>query len=486
MNESCSVIGGSGTAKSTCAMLDVYEEVGRKAILLADFQRSSAMTLLGMLEGEYPNVIVDDLSRRDRVIPLCLLRSGNDEWESRQYREDFFDLLGRKGEESIHDAPLKLFGVESACTVFQKQDTRPPIESLRYVFKPWSPWHHYLVNNCTDIVVRELLLKLRKNMHEATRQSLYGPAERKLDAVLSDPAIALRDSDKPVDMQRIMDEKTVVMVIGGQSPEAFRMIAGAWSQEFIHFFEHGGKGKARVILEECTNYGLVGSPELRSLNTSRKTGLSWTFIMQSPSEDDDTLENMEQNCGKRIAHRCPSERTARHVAGSLLGTLEPHKVHHTTERAVFDGYEPYIVEGVTGDTESWRESERTLYRTVEDIHYQTLSDQRMQLEDEIQNRLRIGERWVNDNGNIYKERVPKPEDKYPWPGLLEAKIQKWIEEIVQTDWYVTPTGPPEMPPGWNGSGKSDRQPQDKQLPPDGSVPIRRRRSGSAGGRKKDA
>jgi hypothetical protein len=233
MNESCVVYGSSGTGKSTGVMSDAAQEVGEKAMLIIDPQGKTAMTLLSLIEGVYGNVLIDDLRRTDRVLPMSLLRSSVNpdqmlrEWENKRYREQLIEIIGRKSEQSMRDHPLIVYGLETAFIAYQSQKARVPLWMIRDIFKPWSPWHWQLVYGCSDKIIAELLRKLRKNMHEATRQSVYGPAERRIEAIFGEPAVIVRDSDREPDMERIVREKYVVFVVGGPgvSPEAFRTVS---------------------------------------------------------------------------------------------------------------------------------------------------------------------------------------------------------------------------------------------------------------------
>ena len=56
----------------------------------------------------------------------------------------------------------------------------------------------------------------------------------------------------------------------------------------------------------------------------------------------------------------------------------------------------------------------------------------------LQSGLKVGERLVNNNGKIFKEYVPLPPERYPWKGMLEKKIERWLAEMRSSDFYITP------------------------------------------------
>lgn len=494
MNDSVLIIGGSRSGKTTCSNVDVASMAGTSAILYCDPQGNAARDMLQRM-FPYENVIVDDLTNTSRVIPMRLLQSSRAHdptlrrWENRRHREDFAEMLFRKTDEKPHEHPLKSGGVDTAAMVYQTQTQRVPIEALAEAFMPWSPWHAYLVENCADPVHAGLLRRISNNqMHEATRQTLYGPAERILRAVLTEPCIALRDAGDEPDVARLVRDKYVVVVSGGRgvSREAFRMVAATWSLRFIRHFENDGGGSAHVVMDEATNYGLIGEPEIRALNTCMKKGLSYRFIMQSLPKDEEIREALVQNCGKKIAHRCGSRQTAEEVAGWF--SSDPEKIHHTTERTVFDGYESVRQTGWAssqphGFTTTSRDVDRAAHRAVLDRHFVSLSDQRTLLADAILNGTGIGERHVNDNGTCYRETVTLPEEAYPWPGILEDKVQRWIAQLLQSEWCITPAGRIATPPASKRSVKSVPLPRGSSASSDGSVPIRQRTSASRNGRK---
>lgn len=205
---------------------------------------------------------------------------------------------------------------------------------------------------------------------------------------------------------------------------------------------HPGE-QIHLIFEEYANFGLCGQPEITGLNTLRKRGVTFDFISQYPTAEWELREAQDQNCGNRVAHRCGSFETAEYVSRWLLGSLDPHKVHHTTQRAVYDGYETFIRKSATElgsikERITHNEAERSRYKILEDNHYQSLSDQQTLLINDIQNGLKVGERYVNDNGVLRREYVPLPKSRYPWKGIAEERVQRWLEEMRKSDYYVTP------------------------------------------------
>lgn len=461
MNNSTSRIGSSGSAKSTAAVQDTQRWIGNAFVDLHDPQGDTADLLLERIEGRYRNVIVDDLTRLDRVVPLSLITVSTAEntlvreKENNHQIHQLLEILGRQLEVSLLDQPMKRFYTEQAIKLWMS--LKPEIRELLPFFvitelmRPHSPWCDYLISQCTDPTIRNVFTKA-KTLHESTRLSTLGSAERLMDSFLGAPEIKARCTNQPSNLKHLVENKFVRITKGGPgvTKEAFRIVCAIRSIETMQFADENPDHNIRIIFEEYANYGLCGEPEIRGLNTLRKRGVSFDFISQSPPKDEFLREAIDQNCGVRIAHRCASYETAEYVAKWLLGNLDPHKVHHTTERLVQDGYDQVQRTSRTAidydnDRITTSEGDRARYKVVEDIHYQTLSDQQTLQINEIQNGLKVGERFVNDNGRLRKEYVPLPRPRYPWKGIAEERIRRWLGEMRRGQFYVTPNI--ELPTG---------------------------------------
>jgi hypothetical protein len=262
-------------------------------------------------------------------------------------------------------------------------------------------------------------------------------------------------------IERLIQGNYIVIIKGG-SPEASLMIGSIWANAVINYFEDGGFGEARIILDEYDNCGTATPTVIRALNMKRKRGLSFTFISQTPSEDDYVRKSIDQNCGTLYVHRCASWEVSEYMAKALSGRLDPNKVKYYTQRTMHDGYEQYIrrtsSKGTSGTRDLWSdenkltfnnsdqesEAERAISRTVEDPHYESLSDQNTLIAQEIQNDLAVGERYVSKNGKVFKEYVPLPR-KRPW-NYCEESLDVYLERMRQSEFFVTPNlSLPEVP-----------------------------------------
>jgi len=430
---------------------------------------------------------VDDLSEKTRVLPIPLCKTTDDEEENRNTRDFLVEVLYRKTGENPLEHPLKTYYIEKAIEVYQKLPAevrkKTPFCQLYRIFKPWDDWHFFFIQYCADKTLAEQLARMRM-LHESTRLSTYAASERLMESVLAELAVRWREGNRWFNVEKLIEQKWVIIIRGG-TREAFRMVAANWSKAIISHFEMGGRGRARIVYEEYEADGTTGEPEIRALKTLRKSGLSQTYISQDFPEDERQRKAIVQNVGVHVIHRCASWETAEPAARLLSGLLDPDKVHHYTERQLHDGYSFEKVQNVSHQTRrttndplgikrvedvtsyagsgtNITESERALaeYRTVMEAQYQALSDQHVLRAAEIQNELKRGERYINAYGRIYRDYVPLPRPRWPWPGVLEEKIEQWLEEMRQLPCYITPDfSEPRLPcevsrPSGNGKRSS--------------------------------
>lgn len=481
-NRNIVITGVSGSGKTESYLPELAEEVGEAFIDFYDPQEEAALKFAEYIIG-YDRVIFDDLSDHTKVLPVALCCRTGDPWEDSRARDALLEVLGRKDDEDLHQHPLKRQGVDMALQLWQATPLDFPLHATTRFFKPWDSYFWHYVNHCPDASLAKRF-KAMYGLHEATRMNIYGAAERLLEGTLGDPVVIARDRPLTYDMETLVREKWVRITVGGRnvSREAIRMVMAMRSAEvFRYVMEHDDP--IRMVKEECINYGLAGEPDLFALNTGRKRGFGATYIRQYPPQDESLREAMA-GC-TQYTHRAGSREVAEYLAGTLLGLLDPYKVHYSTERRVHDGYEPFRRPG--NQQQQWMLSR---YETVRDDHYQSLSDQERLIAAEIQ-RLGVGERYVNANGRIHREKVELPRPFSPWRSVRQEKVRQWLETIRSNAFYVTPVLTlPTIPPQSNGNGKhSNGSPS--TLPPtssssglDSSPAIRRPNGASRGGRGK--
>jgi hypothetical protein len=69
-----------------------------------------------------------------------------------------------------------------------------------------------------------------------------------------------------------------------------------------------------IVLEEANNAGLLGKYESHALAETRKYGLFFRIVVQSPTFPPDIAENVFQNTGRKEYYRCGSYDVARKAA----------------------------------------------------------------------------------------------------------------------------------------------------------------------------
>ena len=154
-NENVLIAGTAGKGKSTNYIQnDLVSEVGTRFILALDPQKTTGNALLEQIHGRYSKVLVDDLDRLDRVIPVPLLAAGGNEIEERRSREDVLEVLYRSTEEVLSEHPMKTYFADRALLLYQRlpEEWRQklPLRIIVHLFNPEDEWHHALVHLCED------------------------------------------------------------------------------------------------------------------------------------------------------------------------------------------------------------------------------------------------------------------------------------------------------------------------------------------------
>jgi hypothetical protein len=455
-NENKSVNGTSGGGKSTNTNTDQMKEVGEKFILEADYVGDSIDDFARRLCGRYPYVLIDDLSCASRVLPApqYLKVSESPDWsvrkdENQLSRNNQIEFLLRLQNTENIPQPVKIEMLDLGLNLYQHlpreiRQKAPFASCIADLYLPWTDWHHYLCQVCPNQNLVERM-KRSRTLHESTRITTYGSAERPLRRTYEEGPVLRRDSQQGIDIGELIRKKYVVGIKGGPgvSVDAYRAVVESWTQEIIHFLEQGGEGPVRIVLEEYDMTGTCATPQLRAMKTLRKRGFSITLISTTPAEDDYTRLIIDNECARQDVYSSRSWDVAQLQARKLTALLDPHKIQDYTERALPDGYEKIETSGYSinpeGEiTQNFRESFRPVHRSVFDPHYQSLGDQQTLLAAEIQNDLDVGERFVNDNGECYREYVPLPKERVPWAGVMEERVARWIEKMRQSDFYITP------------------------------------------------
>lgn len=249
-NKHTVIKGTSGTGKSTCYLEDLILEVGLMFILLIDPFGETADDFLKKLYGRYDKVLVDDLSWKDRVLPVCFLPVSDDpeeferERQNKLHRDNVIESLLRMQDTDLLPQPVKEDTLDAGLLLYQKLPKairmQVPLHVICDLYRPWTEWHQFLTDACPDHELAMRFIRMR-SLHESTRLSSYGAAERVLMKTFAEPAVKRRDTHPGVNVPHLIREKYVIIIKGGPgvSMYPFRAIAEYWFASVIHYLEQG-------------------------------------------------------------------------------------------------------------------------------------------------------------------------------------------------------------------------------------------------------
>jgi len=406
-------IGATRQGKTLAAARAVVEAPHEAAVILDPHRDSLAAAVLMHADD---NLLYERLSDVRTTLGFELLAPSDhpDEAQRRLINhgraEAFVEiLLRRRGEASMAGSPLMEEWVTGALMLYLFQDARRPLALLPSAFLPGTAEFAALVRGCTLPDVRHKFGQLERLSPRALRAEV-GSAARLVNAVFRSSAFLPR-SRGGFDLGRFLQARGKLVVERGDEvgDDAMRAIMGAIVLLVIDHARRRPRPDPpiRIYIDEATNAGLVGRPELRGVAETNKTGLYWDFLVQNldfPGGADPVL----QNCHRREWFGCPFHGLARTAAIDVAGGLPPASEESRAEQ----------VAALTAD---------------------------------IRN-LPPGWRWVCGDGGSRKEYVPLLEGWPDWPGLREAKLREKLCRIhARPEYRRPPDGESDGPPSSTSS-----------------------------------
>lgn len=421
------VVGATRKGKSLSAARDAVGSPG--AWVVGDpHKQSLAEQVLTHATG---NLLYERLSDIRPTLGFELLApsadpdDGRRQLENRWRTEAFLEvLLRRRGGDGLATSPLLEEWTTAAIGLFLAQAARKPLVWLPHAFQPWTDEFGALVRDCADPALRHKFGQLQGLSPRGLRAEV-GSAVRLLDGVFRSPAFALRARggfDLGAFLQR--DGRLVVERGDEVGDDTLRVVLGAIVLLVVDHAKRRPRPHPpiRVYLDEATNAGLVGRPELRGIAETNKNGLYWTFLVQNLDFPDP--DAVLQNCLRHEWFGCPNYDLARRAAVDLAAGLP--------------------------------RGERTRADIV------------AELTDDVMN-LPPGWRWVRDPAGSRKEYVPLLENPWPdWPGLRAAKLEEKRCQIRARPEYRTSAPPPS---GESGTPPCSPSSAPAPPPPSSSPPT---------------
>lgn len=484
------VIGGSQGGKSTSVLaLDFVPtvEAGYCSTFLFDPHND-----LGQKAAEWATwfcperLLVERLGNLDWVCSAGFIepsKSLNDivkESENRNKAKIFAEVLASSQGASLKDQPLKKEWIHAALMLWLFQHDPKPLWFLPHAFRPNTPYFNAMIANCENM---EMVWKFEMLTRFNSTVALYnavGPSARLLDELFNEMAFLLR-TEATFDLESFIEHQGVFILMGGGDdavgPDTIRALMRAFNHKIDEivikrWHALGVPTFVKVYIDEAANFNLLGYDDAERMGQTMKMGRSSTVISQTPDFGDErTNDSIDQNCPRKIYHRCGSAKIAKLCAENLKTTIDPNRVKqiHTTKRQKNVGFDTttqttkgkYKGSGGEGESENTQVIRTPIYEelTEERIELMPLSEQNELNEADLlggQRGLQIGECFFSNGGYVSRMKVKKLEDVWTWPGLGKEKLEELIElrrqqgaykKVTSLPWktYKLPEPPPAPP-----------------------------------------
>ncbi|HQR05680.1 MAG TPA: hypothetical protein PLN21_02605 [Gemmatales bacterium] len=235
-------------------------------------------------------------------------------------------------------------------------------------------------------------------MNPRTLRAEVGAATRLLQETFGSPAFALRCTGKPIDVGAFLQSKGILIIERGEviSAQAAATMMGAIILKIIDYVKHRPLPSPPVllVLEEANNSGLLGRHESQALAETRKYGLFFRIVTQTPTFPAEIEDNILQNCSEHQYFRCASYDVARKAAQDIAAGFQ-----------------------WLGSSDISR-AETIAQLTTELLHFSP------------------GWRYVRDGRGSRKEFVPLLKDPWVWPSLQIPKLREKMNRIYSKPEYA--------------------------------------------------
>ncbi|MFO0814109.1 MAG: hypothetical protein U0796_12865 [Gemmatales bacterium] len=306
-------------------------------------------------------------------------------------------LQRSRGEVTPSPSPLRDEWVNSSFDLWLSQRVSLPLSALPFALMPGTRTFEQLVEGCTDENIQWKFEQIR-TMNPRTLRAEVGSATRLLSETFGSPAFALRCSGTPIDVGAFLQSKGILIVERGEviSSQAAATMMGAMILKIIDFVKHRPIPNPPVllVLEESNNSGLLGRHESQALAETRKYGLFFRIITQTPTFPAEIEDNIFQNCSEHQYFRCASYDVARKAAQDIAAGFH----------------------WLAGADISRAETIAQL--TTELLHFSP------------------GWRYVRDGRGSRKEFVPLLKDPWVWPSLQIPKLREKLSRIFSKPEYA--------------------------------------------------
>ena len=443
-------IGATRSGKTMAAARDVYFCAQHCGQVVLDPAGTLIDAVLGPLiaDGHKKLILHENVADLDKTLGFEFLSyPASKEWIEKQREKDLYideftgTALWRRGMDNPWEHPWIDEYCRLACRTYLTQKVKLPLFLLPYALKPDCDQFTTFLVNTLDKDVKYELKKLAKNRRD---QEQSKPAERILTAMCHSPALMAR-CQRTFDLEEALLDRKIILLSGrGEISETakrdiFGCVIRKVSQTVRRYFARTGKPLiVRIVIDEALNSRLISSFEIRDLLEGQKMGLSYDILSQVTIDSKDIMNGIYQGCNRLELFRHGSDLLAEEGARQIgVPILDPHAIHHTDERRrqVVTGYERVWTESYTDHAETssstQSQKERPVYgeKTEETDHFWQLNDQLMMVRQSLRT-LKVGWRWVYQNGEVWNEYVPLLESLSLFGGC-KKRVRRFLEGLKE-------------------------------------------------------
>jgi len=410
-----------GEPRSAKSFSQLFKLVNSKfAVVVLDPQKSISFELAKRTDSS----LYERIAETDRCIGFINLPASKNPNILQRMREDYDarmliarPAMERRGLEAF-TSPLIWEWSDFGLRLVQYSGA--PLYWLPKTFQPYSLEFKYMLLNCTDAETKAKGIDLSFFSRTQLRNEC-SPAMRLWEPPCNDPCFIARCGN--TDLGQLLREGRKIIFEGyWANPETVRTMFLFVMMYVISFCEKNDV-PVHLVIDEASNWDLIPKDVVTALGTLQKQNLSITVIAQTIASFDETVQRMlMQNCQRREYFRCGFDMAAIAAKDICTPQLDSQKVNYYDER-VRQRHEGYDGDGKAQYGEY-----------LEAVpHYFSFGDQERLIQKDIMT-LPVGVRWVNDHGQVFKEKVKFFEEPLPW-NISTIRTETKIIEMRQKEPY---------------------------------------------------
>lgn len=464
-------VGATRSGKTTARKKDCFELLGKEAQLIIDplGQFADELYEYAALKGMADWIVMDDLSRRDRVLMYEVIECSDaadpiDRIQENKIRlEEYLERFAQtRGMVNFSETKPGLHAwLSAAGALVQNQREPVPQDLILDAMRIGSAGYRRLIAGCTDARTVEKFTALEGYTPKYVNDLLQWP-QQVLDAVLCSVTVLARISARATDFAELYRQKrTVIIRSDYRVPKESAIFLGLCAQ--LGAFRIAARHKAdtktplpiTITVDECNGFPWVSPAVCNYIVQSAQWGIRYRPIFQfldtKQEKVNETLLSNFDIDGFQQKSPDSAHLLARSLATLLLNAQATKDVQKR-ERTMTTGHEreritttskqknAYGKEG--GKTESEHLINTPIIHTVTDEQkvFLPLSEQ-IQLYEKALMTLSVGERLTKRGTAVSDPAAPEkviPLEAAQWDSLASSRASTALDQMRARAPFVTP------------------------------------------------